>query len=147
MPAQDTTKLKDRIISFIRLRGPSLPVHIAKSIETSMLFTSAFLSELFAEKVLKMSHLRVGSSPVYFIRGQEKSLEKFSNHLRSKEKEAFNLLKENNILKDSELDAPIKVAIREIKDFAIPFHKDNELYWRYLTFSEEDIKKMLEEKI
>ena len=144
MPSQDTTRLKERIKYFIKSRGASLPVHIAKSIETSMLFTSAFLSELVSEKSLKMSHLRIGSSPLYFMRGQEHSLEKFSGHLRSKEKEAFSLLKEKSILKDSKLDAPIKVAIREIKDFAIPFHKDNELYWRYLTVSEEEVRKLLE---
>src|SRR4030042_1495973 len=121
---QDAMQLKEKIISFIQLRGPSLPVHIAKETGLSILFASAFLSELFNEKRINISNLKVGSSPLYFISGQEPQLENFSKYIKSKEKEAFLLLKEKRILKDSELHPAIRVALREIRDFAIPFKKD-----------------------
>lgn len=148
---QDALKVKEKIISFIRLRGPSLPVHIAKETGLSILFASAFLSDLYGEKVIGISNLKVGSSPLYFIPGQETQLENFSKYLKSKEKEAFLLLKEKKFLADSELQPAIRVALREIKDFAIPFRKDEDIYWRYFTVPEENFnleeKPKIEEKV
>jgi len=143
MPAQDTSKTKEGIIEFLKINGPSLPVHIAHGAGLSQLFTSAFLSELFSEKKIRMSHLRVGSSPVYLLYGQEEGLEKYSNHLKSKEKEAFMLLKEKQVLKDDEQEPAIRVALRAIKDFAIPFEKNGEQYWGY--FVKKEIEKELED--
>ena len=73
--------------------------------------------------------------------GQEKMLENFSEYLKSKEKEAFILLKEKKILKDSEQEPAIRVALREIKDFAVSFKKNEEIYWRYFTTEEPEIKE------
>jgi len=145
MPVQDTLKIKEEIVEFLNSKGPSLPVHIAQGVGLSPLFASAFLSELFSEKRLKMSNLRIGSSPVYFLSNQEPGLEKFSNHLKSKEKEAFLLIKEKQILKDSEQEPAIRVALRTIKDFAIPFEKDEELYWKYFIIKEKDIGKEIKQ--
>ena len=147
---QDGMQIREKIISFVRLRGPSLPVQIAKETGLSILFASAFLSELFGEKIVKISNIRVGSSPLYFIPGQEPQLERFSQYLKSREKEAFLLLKERKILRDSEQQPAIRVALREIKDFAIPFEKNNEVFWRYFLIEEpaeisRDEVKIIEE--
>ena len=146
MPPQDHLQVKEKIISFIKIRGPSLPVHVGKEINTSILFTSAFLSELISEKRLKISSLNVGNSSLYFIPGHETLLEGFSQHLKSKEKEAFELLNQKKILKDSEQHPAIRVALRNIKDFAIPFQKNNEIYWKYLTVSEEELIDKIKEE-
>ncbi len=139
MPQEDHLQVKEKIISFVRARGPSLPVHIAKEINNSILFTSAFLSELISEKRLKISKLNVGNSSLYFLPGQESLLEKFSPHLKSKEKEAFELLQREKILRDSEQHPAIRVALREIKDFAIPFKKDEQVYWKYFSVSDQEL--------
>lgn len=141
MPTQDTSQLKEKILYTLRTRGPSLPVHIANQTGLSILFASAFLSELLSEKKIKMSNMRVGSSPVYFIQGQEKNLEKFSEHLKSKEKDAFILLKEKKFLKDEKQDPAIRVALRAIRDFAIPFKKEEQIIWRYFTSPETEFKQ------
>ena len=137
---QDTSEIKSKMISVFKEKGPCIPVHIAKETGLSILFTSAFLSELLAEKKIKMSNMRVGSSPIYFIPEQEPMLENFSNFLKSKEKEAFILLKEKKFLKDSEQEPAIRVALRALKDFAIPFRKNEEIYWRYFTIPENELK-------
>jgi len=142
---QDHLQTKEKIISFIEMRGPSLPVHIGKEINTSILFTSAFLSELISEKRLKISNLKVGNSSLYFIAGQEPRLEEFSQHLKSKEKDAFELLKQKRILRDSEQHPAIRVALQAIKDFAIPFKKDNQIYWKYLTVSDQELINKIKE--
>jgi len=148
---QDTSKIKAQIISIFERRGPSLPVHVAKETGLSILFASAFLSELLSEKKIIMSNMRVGNSPVYFIPKQKIMLEKFAEYLKSKEKEAFLLIKEKKFLKDSEQEPAIRVALRAIKDFAIPFKKNEEIYWRYFIvletdFKEPKIKKLVEKK-
>lgn len=137
MPAQDTSKTKEKMISIFKKRGPSLPVHIARETELSILFASAFLSELLSEKKLQISNMKVGSSPIYFIPEQRPMLENFSQYLKSKEKEAFILLKEKKFLKDLEQEPAIRVALRAIKDFAIPYRKNEEIFWRYFIIQEE----------
>lgn len=147
---QDTLKIKERIISIINSEGPNFPSPIASRIQTSILFTSAFLSELLSEKKLKITNMKVGSSPIYHIPGQEEKLEPFAiKYLKSKEKDAFILLKEKNILKDKEQEPAIRVALRSIRDFAFPLEKNNELYWRYFLSKEESPKheeNIIEEK-
>jgi len=137
----DAMQIKRNMVSLINSNGPTLPVQIARQTGLSILFASAFLSELFNEKEIKMSNLRIGSSALYFIEGQEAQLEKYSQYLKSKEKDAFVLLKEKKILKDSEQHPAIRVALREIKDFAIPFEKNGERFWRYFLSEEsEEVK-------
>ncbi len=141
MATQDTSQLKEKIILILKRRGPSLPVHIAKETGLSILFTSAFLSELLSDKRIKLSNMRVGSSPIYFIEGQEPRLENFSQHLNSKEKEALEILKEKKFLKDTEQQPAIRVALRAIKDFAIAFKKNDEIFWRYFTIPESEFQE------
>ena len=141
MPGRDAIQIKERIISMFMRKGPSLPVHVAKETGLSILFASAFLSEMISDGKIKISFMRVGSSPIYFLPGQEYSLEKFSEYLKNKEKEAFNLLRERKLLKDSEQEPAIRFALREIKDFAMPLSINEENYWRYVTYPESEIKK------
>lgn len=141
MATQDTSQIKEKIISTLRNRGPSLPVHISDAINSSMLFSSAFLSELVAEKKIKMSHMRVGSSPIYYLEEQENKIENFSNYLKSKEKDAFQKIKEEKFLIDDEQEPAIRVALREIKDFAKPFKNQERIIWRYFTESENNLEQ------
>jgi len=140
MTVQNPLEIKEKIILAIKYQGPVLPVHISKQVGLSILFASAFLSELLSEKRIKISHIRVGSSPLYFTPGQEYRLENFAHHLKSKEKDAFVLLKEKKFLKDSEQEPAIRVALRAIKDFAVAFKKGEEIFWRYFMIPETEFK-------
>jgi hypothetical protein len=140
----DAQQIKEKIISLIQTSGPTLPVYIARDTGLSIIFASAFLSELIADKRLKISDMRVGSSPLYLIPGQEMLLENFSQYLKSKEKDAFMILKEKRFLKDKDLDPAIRVALRGIRDFAIAFKRDDEIYWRYFTTPESEFKVSIE---
>jgi hypothetical protein len=138
-----TNETHNKIIIAIKNNGPSLPIHIAKKINMSSLFVSAFLSELITEKKVKISNLKVGGSHLYFLEGQEEQLEKFYTYLHPKEAEAFLLLKEKKMLKDSEQEPAIRVALRNIGDFAVGFRKNNEIYWRYFTVPEAEFDKII----
>ncbi|MEM0465492.1 MAG: hypothetical protein QXW97_02205 [Candidatus Pacearchaeota archaeon] len=146
----DVNEIKNRIINILKIKGPSLPVQISKELRLDTIITSAFLGELLNEKKIKTSNLRVGGTPLYFIAGEEQKLENFKNFLHPKEQEAYQLLKNSRILKDSEQEPAIRIALRNIKDFAFIFKYNEEIYWRYLTVTEDEIKdkfKPTEEKI
>jgi len=147
MPTQDTSPIKEKILLVLQRRGPSLPVHIAGETGLSILFASAFLSELLSEKKIKISNMRVGSSPIYFIQGQEPMLEKFSQYLKSREKDAFVFLKQKKFLKDKEQEPAIRIALRAIKDFAIAFKKEEEIFWRYFTIPEKELKSSVKKEV
>ena len=138
---------KEKILSTISTRGPSLPVHLGQAAQISPLFASAFLSELYSEGKVKISNMKVGSSPLYYISGQEPQLERFIDYLNSREKEALHLLKKESLL-DDELQTPvIRVALRAVRDFAIPIKitKDGKekLFWKYYTANIEEAKLKL----
>jgi len=134
--AQNGVQIKEKVLSLIKTNGPSLPVFIAQNTGLSILFSSAFLSELISDREIKTSNMRVGSSPLYLVPGQEPMLENYSQYLKNKEKEAYLLLRERKFLKDRDLEPAIRVALREIKDFAIAFQRNDDIYWRYLTVPE-----------
>jgi hypothetical protein len=135
---RNPAEIKEKLISLIKTRGPSIPMPLSKEVEMNTIFTSAFLGELVSDKELLIANLKVGGSPIYFIPGQENQLETFGEeHLKGKEKEAFLLLKEKKFLKNSEQDPAIRVAFASLKDFAKQEQRETGLYWRYFTHKEE----------
>lgn len=135
---------REKIISFIKIRGPCLPVHISQHLKIDSLLASAMLAELLSDKRLKLSNLRVGNSPLYYLVGQEFQIENFYQYLPNKEKEAFEILKDKGVLKDADQLPAIRVALRSIKDFAFPFQHNNELYWRFIKVNEGNASELIQ---
>ncbi len=135
----DIEEKKRKIISFLDSNGPSLPVRIAKKIEMEPVFASAILSELLNEKRIKLSHMKIGASPLYLLPNQEKKLEEQNSNLKNIEREAYLKLKENKFLIDKNEIPAIRVALRNLKDFAKNFNFKEELVWRYAFIPEEEI--------
>jgi hypothetical protein len=142
---------KERILGLIRTRGPSLPVQIARGVSILPLFAGAYLSELNSEKKIKMSNMKVGSSPLYYIPGQEDLLERFIEHLNTREKEALSLIQKDKILYDSDQSPVVRVAMRAIKDFAIPIKVriDGEikLFWKYFKLSDIEARELMQKAL
>lgn len=128
-------KTSDYLLAFVRQQGPILPTHAAKKINTNLLLASAHLAEMTSRGQLKVSSLKVGGSPLYYIPGQEQLLEKFHDNLSEKEKKAYEILKQRHILRDNQLEPVVRVALRSIKDFAIPLrvqhHDSKEIFWKW----------------
>jgi hypothetical protein len=143
---ENLVETKKKIESILKLKGPSLPVQVARETGISSLFAGAILSELSKDNVLKISHMKVGGSPLYFLKGQEPALEKFHPYLPGKEKEAFLLLKKKKILEDKKQAPAIRVALRNLKDFSVPFLQDKEVFWRFHSITEQEVREKLEPK-
>lgn len=137
----------EKIVEFIKIKGPVIPVNVAKEINTDILIASAHLSRLVEEKKLKISHLKVGGSPLYYLPGQEAMLQNFVSNLHEKEKEAYDLILQKKVLKDKELEPAIRVALRNIKNFAIPleinYNRSREVYWKWYLTSNEEVENLI----
>ncbi len=144
-------ELREKIVDIVKSKGPVLPVQISKEIGTNILMASAHLAELTASKRLKISHVKVGGSPLYYLEGQEAMLQKFVGNFNDKEKKAFDLLSQNRILMDSDQEPVIRVALREIKDFAMPlnvtFNSKTEIFWKWYLATDEEAEKLIKTKL
>ena len=140
-------ELKFKVIEYIRMRGPVIPVQISKQIGSNILFAGAVLSELLSNGKVKISHAKIGGSPVYYFPGQEPRLTMLYSHLNQREKQAFDLLKQNQVLQDRALQPVERVALREIKDFAFPLQINNEIFWRWYLLNEEEALKLINQAI
>ena len=142
---------RGKILSFIKGKGPVLPFQIAKHIGTDIIMGSAHLAELSATGKVKVSHIKVGGSPLYYIPGQESMLSNFTGSLNEKELRAYNLLKEKTVLKDSELDSLTRVAFKEMRDFAIPlnvnYNNSVEVFWKFFSANDSDAEAIIRQKL
>jgi hypothetical protein len=134
---------EEKIMEIVRL-GPTLPVKVAKQIGGGVdtMLIGAMLSSLIASGKVFVSTLKVGGSPLYYVPEHESKLEEFLSYLNEKDRRAFVLLKEKNVLADSSLDPLTRVSLRTIKDFAKPLEVDisgqKTLFWRYYQVSRDD---------
>ncbi|MEK6808865.1 MAG: hypothetical protein AABY14_04215 [Nanoarchaeota archaeon] len=129
---------REKIIEFIRITGPILPVKLAKELNTNILMASAFLSELVSSGRIRVSYIKIGGSPLYYLAGQEHRLQSFATTINEKEKSAYDKLCKAKILIEKELEPLTRVALKELRDFAIQFQFENEMYWRWYLVSESE---------
>ena len=142
---------RERIVEIVKAKGPVLPVQVSKEIGMNILMSSAHLAELTASQRLKISSLKVGGSPVYYLAGQEAMLQKFTGNLNDKEKKAYDLLSQNKVLRDSEQEPVIRVALREIRDFALPlnvkYNSSSEIFWKWYLLTDDEASKLIKSKL
>jgi len=143
--------VRDKIRDFVKRRGSVLTMDVVRELKVSSIIAGAVLSELVSKGLLSVSHLKVGSSPVYYVPSQKSQLEKYSSYLKNIEKQAFELLKQRRILKDSELPPALRVALSNIKDFAVLIdvvtpQGVTERYWKFYNVSNEEVKQLLTQK-
>lgn len=140
-------EFKNQVLSFVRMNGPVLPAQVSKVINKDILTASALLSELVSNKLVSISTAKIGSSPVYYVRGQEPKLQMLYGNLPEREKEAFNLLKEKKVIRDKSAEPAIRVALRSIKDFAVPLNVNLptglEIFWKWYLITNEEAEAII----
>ena len=139
---------QDKIVQFLRMSGPSLPTKVAKHLNTQILLASAHLSDLASQGKVRISHIKIGGSPLYYIPGQEHQLFHFAHgNLNPKDLEVLNVLKERRVLREAELELLPRVALRSLKDFAVPLqvtvNGEKELFWKWHLLSDEETHKFI----
>ena len=139
---------QDKILQFLHTVGPTIPSKVAKNINTDILFASAHLSDLSSQGKVKISHLKIGGTPLYYLPGQESQLFNFAqNNLNPKDFIVLEKLKQEKILRESNLDLLTKVALRTLKDFAIPLivnaEEKSELFWKWHLISDGETNQLI----
>ncbi len=135
-------EVKDKILEYVKENGPLLPSDISKHMNGNLIFASAILSEFVSNKLLRMSNAKIGGSKLYYFPGQEEKLVMVHKHLPEKPRKAFELLQQQRVVRDSFCEPWERVALREIKDFAVPLMVSvgdkEEVFWKWFTVSDEE---------
>lgn len=138
---------RDRLFNIVKSRGPILPVDVSKEIGTDIIFASAMLSELVSNKKVKITNVKIGGGPLYYVEGQEHKLQDLVKHLNSKDRDVAERLKKEKILRDIECKPLERVSLRQIKDYAVPIKVNNnnqiEIFWRWYLYNEEEAKEKI----
>ncbi|MFT4343441.1 MAG: hypothetical protein ACMXYE_01705 [Candidatus Woesearchaeota archaeon] len=136
------------IVGFLKNNGPSTPIQVAQYFKISSIFASAFLSSAVSSGEVKITHLKIGGgSPLYYLPEHKSQLQNFISKLNQKDRQACELLKEQTILEDRTQSPIIRVSLRSIKDFAIPFNAsiNNEqvLFWKWFLVSDSEAEQLV----
>ncbi|MBI2564848.1 hypothetical protein HYV79_02555 [Candidatus Woesearchaeota archaeon] len=134
---------ENQILTLVK-KSPVQPVQVAKALNTNSLMASAILSELSSKGKLKVSYLKVGSSPLYYDPENPSQLQNFVYALNEKEKRAYEVILQKKVIPDDSLDPLMKVCMRQLKDFAQPieviFQGNVVLFWKWYLLKDEDVE-------
>ena len=121
---------------------PVQPAAIAKELNTNSILASAMLAEMSEKGLVKVSSMKVGSSPLYYHPDHPEHLLNYIENLNEKDGKTVNLLQEKGVLRDSDQDPLVRVSLRNVKDFAKPLdvtlNNQQELFWKFYLLSDED---------
>lgn len=147
--------MQDKILEIIKNKGPVVPSELTKQLSTDTMFIGAYLSELVASKKLIVTKLKIGSSPLYYLDGQQAKLQDYAKNLNEKDREAYELLKKEGVVKDKSQTPIIRVALRSIPDFSVQLtvkaaSGEKETFWKWYLLTDKEaeaiIKKHFEEE-
>ncbi|MDP2749661.1 MAG: hypothetical protein Q8O89_02400 [Nanoarchaeota archaeon] len=149
----DKIDKQDLIIQYIKKNGPVIPIEVGKIINNDSLIASAMLSGLSSMNQLKVSKMKVGGSPLYYLPGQEDMLQNFVQRLKPDEKNAYALIKARMIIRDKNLSQDHRDALQKIKDFAIMLEVElpgkgiKEIFWKWYLLSDAETESLIKESL
>lgn len=142
---------REKILALAQVT-PVQPQGVAKALNTNSILASAMLSELAEKGSLAVSHLKVGSSPLYYLPSDVSKLLNYVHVLNEKDQQTLKKLQDELVLRDTSLDPLQRVSVRGLKDFTrqitVKHNESQELFWKYFLVedkvAEEVIKKTIE---
>ncbi len=140
----------DQILQFVEQTGPTTPTKVAKKIGTEILIGSAHLADLSSQRKVRISNLKIGGSPLYYLPGQEDQLYAFAaGNMNPKNLEVLEKLKEKVVLREEDLSLLEKVALRALKDFAVPLQVRTQigvtLFWKWHLAEQDEMNAKISE--
>lgn len=139
---------RDKINAMIE-QQPVQPTVVAKELNTNSMLASAMLSEMSEKGLLKVSSLKVGSSPLYYHPAHPEHLLNYVQSLNEKDRKTVALLQERGVLQDHAQDPLTRVSLRNIKDFAKPLDVSadgiKELFWKFYLLTDEDATERIKQ--
>lgn len=140
---------REKVEKLAREKGALLPIDVAKALNTNTILASAMLSEMSSKGLLKISNLKIGTSPLYIHPERKEILEQYITALNEKDRETCNTLKNAGILRDNEQTPLIRVSLRNIKDYAVPLdvtiNGAKETLWKWHLIDNKTAESMIRE--
>lgn len=137
---------QDKILAMVR-SSPVTPTQVAKAVGKDSLIASAMLSALVEKGLLKVSCVKVGSTPLYYDPAHSDQLQNFASYLNEKDRKAYELLKEKKVLRENALDPLSRVCVKNIKDFSRPlevsFGGTKEIFWKWYLLSDAEAEPLI----
>lgn len=138
----------DEVLGVVKMHGPLLPLDVRKYLKKGDSITiGATLSQLSASKRVKLTNVKRGGSPYYYVDGQESKLVGISDNLNEKDKRAFDLLQDKKVLREKVQDPLTRVCLQQIKDYSRSFTVNvngvEEKFWRYYLINEQEAIQIL----
>jgi len=141
---------REKVLALVK-ESPKLPTQIAKALSTDSILAGAMLAEMVAKGLLKISKLNVGSSPLYFLPGNEAQLLQFTKNLNEKDRRAVELLEKEKVINEADADPLTRVSLQKVKDFAMPLivtHEGKEArMWKWFLLSQEEAEEIIRGKL
>ncbi|MBD3304717.1 hypothetical protein GF343_06270 [Candidatus Woesearchaeota archaeon] len=140
----------DKILAMARSE-PLTPTKVAKAVEKDSLIASAMLSAMVGKGLLKISSVKVGSTPLYYDPDQSEQLQNYASYLNEKDRKAYDLLKEKKVLRENALDPLSRVCVKNIKDFSRPlevsFNGTKEIFWKWYLLPDSEAEPIIREML
>lgn len=141
----------DSILNLINSKGPMIPSEVKKTVNIDLMFVQAYLAQLSSSKKLKVSRVKIGGSPLYYVPGQESQLEPYIGRLKAPEQKIVLVLKEGKIIDDSILEPVDRVALKNSRDYAIllnvKINGSEKLFWKYFLTSDDEAANIIRSKL
>ncbi|MBN1645065.1 hypothetical protein JW851_03430 [Candidatus Woesearchaeota archaeon] len=132
---------RERILELVK-NSPVQPTGLGKILNKDSLMTSAMLSEMSSKGLLKISNLKIGSSPLYYSPEHPEHLLNYLQSLNEKDRKTAELLREKQVLQDSSLSPLQKVCMKNIRDFALPLEvtmgDSKEIFWKWFLLTDDE---------
>ncbi len=138
---------KESVLKIVQEQGPVLPIQIKKILGGDTLLIGAVLSELTDAKQVLVSQTKFGTSPAYYITGQEKDLERLVPYLNSHQQKTLALLKEKKVVEDKRQNTESRIALRQLPDFSISLGIKGKSYWKWHTLSDAEAIKLAQRRV
>ena|SRR3989344_6813483 len=137
---------RDKILALAQLQ-PLLPGHVAKALTTNSIMAGAMLSEMVDKGQLKVSALRVGGSPLYYVPGNESQLLNHVQSLNEKDRRTVTLLQQEKVIRETNADPLTRVSLTHIKDFAKPltveYENTQETFWKWFSITDQEAEELI----
>lgn len=141
----------DIILNFVKVNGPILPIDLKKQLKLDTMFAGAYLADLTQKKKILISNIKIGTSPLYYVENQKEKLQGYYEYLDENQKQAYDLLKKEFIIKDEEQKPLLRASLRLIPDFAVPIYVnyDNkrELFFKWFLLDDEKVQDLIRKKL
>ncbi len=132
----------EKVLSFLKMNGPSLPVDVAKAIGYNSFLTKAVLGELINKGLIKKSHRPIGGSLIYFVPEHVNRMrELLKSDLSIPERQVLNKLSSIGRVLMSSLTPHDRAFINKLIDFISVERRGDDYLITYYDYKPQSVVK------